>query len=148
MNVGLTPTAPGDAETLVRMRIDAMRQSLERIGRFDPERARARFLASFEPAWCRFVVVDDQPAGFVQVKPAEGYLALEHLYIVPGYQGRGIGAAVLESILADANTQSMPVKLGALRESDSNRFYRRHGFVQVDETEWDIYYVKAPSGAS
>jgi hypothetical protein len=37
------------------------------------------------------------------------------------------------------------VRLGALRGSDANRFYRRHGFVQVDESAWDIRYVRAPA---
>ena len=147
MEVGFARTERGDAETLVRMRIDAMRESLERISRFDPERARERFLNGFDPAQCRFILVNGEPAGFVQVKPADDHLALEHLYVVPGFQGRGVGAAVLESILADADRRSMPVKLGALRDSDSNRFYQRHGFVKVDETEWDIYYVKAPSAS-
>jgi N-acetylglutamate synthase-like GNAT family acetyltransferase len=64
---------------------------------------------------------------------------------VLGHQAKGIGAAVLESIFADADARSMPVRVGALRDSDSNRFYQRHGFVKVEETQWDIYYVKAPS---
>lgn len=38
----------------------------------------------------------------------------------------------------------MTVSLGALRDSPSNRFYQRHGFVQTAEDEWDIYYLRAP----
>ena len=30
---------------------------------------------------------------------------------------------------------------GALRESGSSRFYLRHGFTQVEQDEWDNYYV-------
>jgi len=37
-------------EALVAIRIAAMRESLERIGRFDRQRARERFLAGFDPA--------------------------------------------------------------------------------------------------
>ena len=36
---------PSDFESLVALRIEAMRESLERIGRFDPVRARERFLS-------------------------------------------------------------------------------------------------------
>ncbi|WP_258002403.1 GNAT family N-acetyltransferase [Burkholderia sp. WAC0059] len=144
MNLTFATTTHDDAETLVQMRIDAMRESLERIGRFDPRRARDRFLSSFDRAFCRFVVADGVPVGFVLVKPVHDHLALEHLYIVPAHQGRGIGAAVLMSIFADADSQSIPVRVGALRDSDSNRFYQRHGFVKIDEAEWDIYYVREP----
>jgi len=142
LNLAFTSTSHGDAETLVCMRIDAMRESLERIGRYDPQRARNRFLSTFDPACCRFIVADGVSVGFVVAKAADDHLALEHLYIVPAYQGRGIGSAVLASVFADADARSIPVKVGALRDSDSNRFYQRHGFVKIDESEWDIYYLR------
>lgn len=73
---------------------------------------------------------------------------LDHLYIVPAHQRRGIGAAVLRKILADADEHRMPVRVGALRGSDSNRFCERHGFVQTDEAERDIYSRREPGAAT
>jgi GNAT superfamily N-acetyltransferase len=144
MNVTFADTSRSDAETLVQIRIEAMRESLERIGRFDLQRARERFLSSFDPDFCKFVLVDGEAVGFVVVKPAVDAFVLEHLYIAPVHQGKGTGATVLEAIFADADAQGVPVKVGALRGSDSNRFYQRHGFMQIEEAEWDIFYVRAP----
>ncbi len=144
MKLTFASTTHNDAETLVKIRIDAMRESLERIGRFDPQRARDRFLLSFDPSCSRFIVADGVSVGFVVVKPTDGYLMIENLYILPEHQGRGIGSVVLDSIFADADSRSIPVKVGALRESDANRFYQRHGFVKTEEAEWDIHYVRAP----
>ncbi|WP_431825400.1 GNAT family N-acetyltransferase [Burkholderia sp. F1] len=144
MKLTYADTTRDDAETLVHMRIAAMRESLERVGRFDPQRARARFLSSFDPACCWFIVANGVTVGFLLVRPVDAHLVLEHLYILPAYQGRGIGSAVLASIFADADSRALPVKVGALRGSDSNRFYQRHGFVKIEEAEWDIYYVRAP----
>ncbi|SDH37220.1 GNAT family N-acetyltransferase [Paraburkholderia phenazinium] len=144
MNVTFTHTTSNDADTLVQIRIDAMRESLERIGRFDPVRARDRFLASFDARYCRYILVDGEKAGFVLVRPESAHLLLDHLYIVPAHQGKGVGAAVLDAVLADADAQRLPVKVGALRESASNRFYQRHGFVKTAESEWDLYYVREP----
>ncbi len=67
---------------------------------------------------------------------------------MPAHQRKGIGAAVLRAILADADEQRMPVRVGALRGSDSNRFYERHGFVRTDEAEWDITYRREPGAAT
>lgn len=67
---------------------------------------------------------------------------------MPAHQRKGIGAAVLRAILADADAQRMPVRVGALRGSDSNRFYERHGFVRTDEAEWDITYRREPGVAT
>ena len=58
-----------DAEDLVAIRIAAMRESLERLGRFDLQRARDRFLAGFEPALTRHVVAAGARVGFVVVRP-------------------------------------------------------------------------------
>jgi GNAT superfamily N-acetyltransferase len=144
LNVTFAHTTSNDADTLVQIRIDAMRESLERIGRFDPVRARDRFLASFDARYCRYILVDGEKAGFVLVRPESAHLLLDHLYIVPAHQGKGVGAAVLDAVLADADAQRLPVKVGALRESASNRFYQRHGFVKTAESEWDLYYVREP----
>lgn len=138
----LAPAAPGDLDALVAIRIEAMRESLERVGRFDPVRARKRFASSFSPEHTRHVVTDGERVGFVVVKSHAGELLLDHLYIRPGSQRRGIGAAVLALVFAEADAMALPVRVGALRESASNRFYLRHGFRLVDRGEFDNHYVR------
>ncbi|TAL90059.1 MAG: N-acetyltransferase [Candidimonas sp.] len=145
MQLTFKDTQQTDVETLVEMRVAAMRESLERIGRFDLQRARDRFVAAFDPALCRFIVVGDESVGFILIRPMIDHLLLDHLYIVPEHQGKGIGAAVLDTVFSDADAKSLPVKLGALRDSDSNHFYLHHGFVKTHESEWDIYYVHEPA---
>jgi GNAT superfamily N-acetyltransferase len=140
--VTLVQAAETDFEELVALRIDAMRESLERIGRFDPIRARERFRSGFSAMHTRHVVVDGRRLGFVVVKPADGQLLLDHLYIRPGNQGKGIGAAVLAQVFKEADGLSLPMRVGALRGSDANRFYQRHGFEFLAEEEWDIYYLR------
>jgi RimJ/RimL family protein N-acetyltransferase len=120
-----------------------MRESLERIGRFDPVRARERFLGGFSPEHTRHVTLGGERVGFVVVKPIEDGLLLDHLYIASAFQRRGIGAVVLAGVFAQADAQAKPLRVGALRGSDSNRFYQRHGFELVEEADWDNYYVRA-----
>jgi GNAT superfamily N-acetyltransferase len=129
-----------DFEELLALRLEAMQESLERLGRFDPARSRARFRASFEPKFTRHVLASGARVGFVAVKPHEDGLLLDHLYVRPAKQGLGIGAAVLAQIFAEADAARLPLRVGALRESASNRFYLRHGFEKVGESAWDIHY--------
>jgi len=140
--IDLTEVSPHDAEALVDLRITAMRESLERIGRFDPDRARHRFMNTFEPAFTRHIELGHQRVGFVVVKPEPQALSIEHLYIHPDHQGKGIGGEVLRRIFNDADSKGMPTRVGALRGSDSNRFYSSHGFALVEEGEWDLYYLR------
>lgn len=138
----LEPAADSDLDYLVRLRIDAMRESLERIGRFDSARARERFASGFSPERTRHILWEGRRAGFLAVKPHPDHLLLDHLYIRPDEQGRGIGGEVLKSVFRDADAMGIPIKVGVLRGSDANRFYSRHGFTLESESEWDIYYVR------
>lgn len=140
------PATADDAEALVALRIEAMRESLERINRFDPSRARERFLAGFSVEHTRHVLFAGDRVGFVVVKPnPAGGLLLDHLYVRPAHQGRRIGAAVLAKVFAEADGMGAQLRVGALRGSDSNRFYRRHGFVLVEQGEFDNYYCRQPA---
>jgi GNAT superfamily N-acetyltransferase len=130
-----------DAESLVALRIEAMRESLQRVARFDPQRARERFLAGFSPEHTRHVCVGGQRVGFFVVKPHESGLLLDHLYVHPSHQGKGIGRQVLSSVFAEAKAKGCAVRVGALSGSASNRFYARDGFVLVEQSEFDNYYV-------
>jgi GNAT superfamily N-acetyltransferase len=71
---------------------------------------------------------------------------LDHLYVEPAAQGRGVGARVLERVFADADARRQALRVGALKHSDANRFYQRHGFALVEVGEWDNYYVREPRG--
>ncbi|PFH08988.1 acetyltransferase (GNAT) family protein [Collimonas sp. PA-H2] len=138
----LVQAVEADFEELVALRITAMRESLERVGRFDPLRARERFRSAFSAVHTRHIVFEEQRLGFVVVKPVENQLLLDHLYILPDRQGQGIGAAVLAQVFKEADALALPLRVGALRGSDANRFYQRHGFEFLAEEEWDIYYLR------
>ena len=58
MEFDFAPVTMADFDELVALRIATMRSSLERIGRFDPQTATARFRNTFRPAGTRRIVVD------------------------------------------------------------------------------------------
>lgn len=142
----LEPVAEADFEAMVALRIAALRESLERLGRFDPQRARERLRAGFRPQHMRHIVYDGERVGFVTLRPdrqgsaQEPALRLDHLYILPAFQRRGIGAWVMAWIKHEARELGQDVTLAALKQSDANRFYLRHGFAAVREDEFDIEY--------
>ena len=136
MSPELAPVADTDFEDMLTLRMAALRESLERLGRFNPDVARARLKSQFRPEWMQHLVVDGERVGYFTVEPREGELRLHHLYLLPKAQGQGLGAWVLDRMKA----QGLPITLAALRESRANDFYRRHGFQVVEEQEFDIEY--------
>jgi GNAT superfamily N-acetyltransferase len=148
LHIILQGASEADFEHLVELRIEAMRESLERIGRFDPIRARERFRLGFLPASTRHIVLEERRVGFFVTKHQEDHLLLDHLYIKPSHQGLGIGTEILRAVFREADLLSLPIRVGALRESDSNRFYERHGFHLTEQSEFDNYYIRSASQRS
>jgi len=135
-----TPAAESDFDRLLLIRHAAMRPSLERIGRWHPMRARARFRAAFTPGETRLILVEDRLAGCVALRPAGEALELDQFYLDPAIQGGGLGSAVLRALLAEADAAGVPTILTVVAGSAAIRLYERHGFVQTGVEDWDLFY--------
>jgi GNAT superfamily N-acetyltransferase len=140
----MRPATADEAPMLASIRVEAMRESLERVGRFDEARARARLLDAFDAGRTRAIELDGEVIGLVVLRPIEEGLLLDHLYLRPSHQGLGIGSRVLQQVFAEADARQCTLKVGALRGSEANRFYERHGFVLVEEAAFDNYYLRHP----
>ncbi|WLQ14452.1 GNAT family N-acetyltransferase [Hahella aquimaris] len=129
-----------DSHTLAEIRTQAMKPSLEAVGRFDENRVRSRFLDTFVPEETFKIMENGELAGFFVLRNKQDHLYLDHLYIRPDFQNRSIGGKVLAEVKREAANKGLPVKLCALRDSKANDFYQKHGFVKTHEGEFDIYY--------
>lgn len=76
------------------------------------------------------VFCDGEKAGYYRLHPENGKLELDDLYILPPFQNRGVGTAVLEKCLAEADC---PIFLYVFtRNERAVALYCRKGF-QVTE---------------
>lgn len=144
MKITTERSSAGDFETLVELRLSAMRESLEAIGRFDRERSIERFRSSFSPENTRKIKREGVLIGFIAITEHKDHLYLDHLYIDPEFQSRGIGSQMMKELIGFSEQKKLPVRLGALKASNSNAFYRKHGFLVTTEDEWDIHYERNP----
>lgn len=144
MSLSFGRVSPDNFEALADLRVESMRESLERVGRFDPHRARERLRKSFAPEATFWIEWSGERVGFYALRETDEALVLDHLYLRPAKQGRGVGSAVLRRLFARADRDGRPIRVTALRGSPSNGFYRRHGFVLVSEEAFDLHYVRPP----
>ena len=144
----LTPAGEEDFEALLALRMAAMRESLTRLGHFDPQRARERLSRGFNPRHTRHILRDGDLVGFVVVIPRQHDWLLDHLYIHPSAQGEGIGSWVMRQVLAEADVHEMPMSVSALKHTDATRFYEHHGFIREAEGEWDLHFRRPAHPAS
>ena len=74
--LALAAATDEDFEALLSLRLAAMHESLQRLGRFDPQRARERLSRAFEPAHTRHILMAGERVGFVVVLPRADHLVL------------------------------------------------------------------------
>lgn len=140
----LRAAATADVEPLVELRAVVMRPDLERLGRYDAHRVRQRLRDAFRAEHTSVIEVGGELAGCVAVRPAEDRQWLEHFYLDPRHQGRGLGSAVLRTLLARTDARGLTVSLNVLQGSAARRLYERHGFVMESEDPVDVFMVRTP----
>jgi len=76
--------------------------------------------------------VDGEVVGMATVGPHEQHLALWKLYVLPEYQGKAIGSAVFDAVVARATGDYSRIHATYLDGNKSAEgFYRSKGFVEV-----------------
>lgn len=137
-----------DVEVIAELRATVMRADLERLGRYDERRVRQRLRDSFSTQHTSVIMIGREIAGCVTVRPCEGRELLEHFYLAPHRQGRGLGSAVLRTVLERTDAQDMTVSLNVLQGSPARRLYVRHGFVVEEQDPIDIFMVRPPGAGT
>lgn len=135
-----------DIEWMVELRAEVLRDDLGRLGRYDPHRVRQRMRDGYLPASTRVVLEDGVEVGCVAVRTEDDARWLEHFYLAPAVQGRGIGGRVLRTVLAEEDPR--PFRLNVLQGSPARRLYERHGFTVDSQDDVDVFMTRAvrPSG--
>ena len=129
-----------DAEALADVRAVAMRPSLERLGVWDKEWARARFLRDFDPSCAWGISVDGELIGCIALRPDGDEFWLEHFLLLPAHQGRRVGAQALTAILDWAKGKA--VRLNVLQRSEARGLYVRFGFQLDHEDSIGVFMVR------
>ena len=85
--------------------------------------------ASYDVVW-----LDDQPVGRLYVdRSAQAIHVLDIALLLP-YRQRGGGSMLLQAILAEAAAQGLPVELFVERNNPAAAWYRKLGFVLIDDS--------------
>ncbi|GGX41330.1 N-acetyltransferase [Tateyamaria omphalii] len=134
-----------DPSHLAEIRANAMRPSLEAVGRFDEERVRKRFLDTYDPADTHIVRAGQDLVGFYVLRTRSDHLHLTHLYISLTHQGGGLGRRIVLAVQDQARDMALHVRLMALRGSPANDFYTSCGFVLERSDDLDNYYIWEPA---
>ena len=132
----LRPAMAADYDFLYDLHRAALRDYIEAIWGWDEEWQAKYFADAFNPDQRRIIQVDGRDAGVlvVEERPSEIYLNL--IELLPGFQGRGVGTAIINDLAADAHGRGLPMTLHVLKaNTPARRLYERLGFQVVADEE-------------
>ncbi|HEX4144618.1 MAG TPA: GNAT family N-acetyltransferase [Pirellulales bacterium] len=87
------------------------------------------FAEHFRPAENHMILMDNEPIGLLSVLRSPERHFVRALQVSIGWQRRGIGTAVMQTLLAEARERGVPLELQVLKvNAPARRLYGRLGF--------------------
>ena len=147
MHVELRQATASDLDVVYEVTEATMREYVEQA--FGPwiEAFQRKLIGdSFSPATHQIVSVGGETAGILSAASHDTHVQLEKLFILPAFQGRGIGARLLGDVAQAAAAQRKPVRLRVLAvNTGARRFYERCGFIVYDATPERLFMEYVPT---
>lgn len=142
--VGLRAVTPDDREFLISVYASSRADELALVAwdeaqknafirqQFDAQQH--EYSARFPDALYSVILFEGQPAGRIWIGRDEEQIRLLDIALLPEYQNRGIGAALLRDLCAEAARERKPLRHMVFKfNTAAMRFYERMGFTQIED---------------
>ncbi len=116
MKVSYRPAARDDFDFLFSLHRETMSlYVVDTWGAWDEDWQHRRFRARFKPELLQIIQYEGRDVGVLQVQDRNEEFFLVSIEILPEYQNREIGSAVIQSVLVEASRRAKPVALQVLK---------------------------------
>ena len=134
-----------DSEFVFTVKKAAFREYVEQVWGWDDNYQRELHNRRFDSQDLRIIEFRGTDVGFLATSSTPDTRKVNQIYILPEYQGRGIGSACLTCIIADANRAQKSVTLQVLKVNTRGiAFYQRLGFLIVGESFTHFQMERSP----
>ena len=134
-----------DSEFVFAVKKAAFREYVEQIWGWEDTYQRDLHNRRFASQDLRIIQFRGIDVGFLATSNTSDTLNVDQIYILPEYQGRGIGAACMGRIIDNASREQKPVTLQVLKiNTRATAFYQRLGFTIVDENSTHFQMKRLP----
>jgi GNAT superfamily N-acetyltransferase len=114
----------------------AYREVVERqFGDWDEEQQGKFFAVAWNHPGFQILLWDDEPCGYYRLEDRQTETKLHELVLLPKFQGKGIGSALLDEAKSQAAKRGVPLRLEVLKLSRAASLYERKGLVYTGETD-------------
>lgn len=158
LTVELRPERPEDEAFLREVYARTRQEELDRTGWDAATRAaflemqfhamRRGYRAMFPRGEFAVILLDGQPAGRQVVHRTGTEIRLVDVALLPAQRGRGVGTALLQTLLAESARAGIPVRLQVLATNRARRLYERLGFTRSGGDELYAELEWRPAGGT
>lgn len=134
-----------DSDFVFTVKKAAFREYVEQIWGWDDTYQKELHNRRFASQDLRIIQFNGTDVGFLSTSSTTDTLNVDQVYILPEYQGKGIGSACLRGIIDDASLEQKPVTLQVLKiNTRATAFYQRLEFAIVDENSTHFQMKRLP----
>jgi ribosomal protein S18 acetylase RimI-like enzyme len=139
MCVTKRPALPSDTEFARQAHHAAYRDVVVRqFGSWDQTLQDGFFDKDWSGAQFQILQCDGVSCGYTSIEDHPDCIHVRELVLVPEFQRRGIGTAILQKTIECACARHVPVKLGVLHDNLAINLYRRLGFQECGRTDTHV----------
>ncbi len=156
MNITFRPVGPDDEEFLFKLYSTTRSREVEAMGldaagqemflRVQFVAQKLSYQAEFPEANHDIIFFEGRPAGRVMTKKMEKLHRYINLALLPEYQNLGIGARIIEDLIAESAKAGLTARLHVLKTSRARLLYERLGFIVTGEDDFNYIMEIAPDG--
>lgn len=120
-----------------------MKSYIEQIWKWDDSAQRQHYENSFKVDDYQVIQIEDKDIGVLSMTKMEEYDFLARIEILPDYQNRGIGTAIMNVLIRNAKDSTTPIMLRVFKINRAHQLYKRLGFqiIRKDDIHFDMLYA-------
>jgi ribosomal protein S18 acetylase RimI-like enzyme len=142
--ITLRAAGPDDMSFLWELHVASMRDYVDATYGWNNIDQKNRFDTGFQPAVIQIIELDGKLIGMWETHQQIDPWFLARIAIIPAYQSKGIGSALITDFLADADSQERQVALQVLKVNPAKALYERFGFLSYEETGTHFKMLRKP----
>ena len=125
-----------DYEFLRNVHHITLRPHVEKIWGWEETRQDGFFKEDFESGQIQVLRAFNQSVGYLQLNEENGTLFIVNILILPEFQGRKLGSAIIKDLIAKCGAKGVAIKLGVFKVNTRAKcLYESLGFEVDGETE-------------
>ena len=141
----LRPAGQAEHEFVYRVREAAFREYVEQVFGWDDDQQRRQHEVRLTENDFQIITHAGHDVGVISVTLESDCMRVNHLYLLPAHQGRGIGRKCIVRVIEEASRIRIPVRLKAMHVNRrAIAFYERLDFAIAGHTDTHVLMQLAP----